>query len=175
MEKMYKKISTIVKNIFQNYFELTVTFSALLIIATAILMDQFMYLQACALCILTRYVFGLVAVSGLLGYLFRKQFVSAILISASSLIGLFVTSRQIYIQNMSFDELLSLSGCGMPFHAQVDYFGLIEAINRTLAGGPSCAEDGWRFIFNFAEYGFIFFATYLIATVFKYRGLIKLA
>ena len=70
---MYKKISTIVKSIFQNYFELTVTFSALLIIATAILMDQFMYLQACALCILTRYVFGLVAVSGLLGYLFRKQ------------------------------------------------------------------------------------------------------
>ena len=63
----------------------------------------------------------------------------------------------------------------MPFHAQVDYFGLIEAINRTLAGGPSCAEDGWRFIFNFAEYGFIFFATYLIATIFKYRDLIKLA
>ena len=32
-----------------------------------------------------------------------------------------------------------------------------------------------KFIFNFAEYGFIFFATYLIATIFKYRGLIKLA
>ena len=75
---------------------------------------------------------------------------------------------------MSIDELANLSGCGMPFHAQVDYFGLIEAVTRTLAGGPSCAEDGWRFVFNFAEYGFIFFATYLIATIFKYRGLIKL-
>ena len=77
--------------------------------------------------------------------------ISKILISISSLIGLFVTSRQIYIQSMSLDELVNLSGCGMPFHAQVDYFGLIEAINRTLAGGPSCAEDGWRFIFNFAD------------------------
>ena len=172
---MYKKISATIKNIFQNYFDLAVMFSALAIIVAAIIMDQFMYLQACPLCILTRYVFGLVAISGLFGYLIKKQFVSAILISVSSLIGLFVTSRQIYIQSMSLDELVNLPGCGMPFHAQVDYFGLFEAINRTLAGGPSCAEDGWRFIFNFAEYGFIFFATYLISTIFKYRRLIKLS
>ena len=171
---MYKKISLITKNVFQNYFELAVMFSALVIILAAILMDQFMYLQACALCILTRYVFGLVAIAGLLGYLIKKQFISALLISASSLMGMYVTSRQIYIQSMSIDELANLSGCGMPFHAQVDYFGLTEAVTRTLAGGPSCAEDGWRFVFNFAEYGFIFFAIYLIATIFKYRGLIKL-
>ena len=124
---MYNKISAIVKNIFQNYFELSVMFSALAIIFAAIIMDQVMYLQACPLCILTRYVFGLVAISGLLGYLIKKQFISAILISISSLIGLFVTSRQIHIQSMSLDELANLSGCGMPFHAQVDYFGLIEA------------------------------------------------
>ena len=100
---MYKKISVIVKNIFQNYFELSVMFSALAIIFAAIIMDQVMYLQACPLCILTRYVFGLVAISGLLAYLINKQFISAILITISSLIGLFVTSRQIYIQSMSLD------------------------------------------------------------------------
>ena len=87
-------------------------FSALAIIFAAIIMDQVMYLQACPLCILTRYVFGLVAISGLLGYLINKQFISAILITISSLIGLFVTSRQIYIQSMSLDELFNLSGCG---------------------------------------------------------------
>ena len=125
---MYKKISLITKNVFQNYFELAVMFSALVIILAAILMDQFMYLQACALCILTRYVFGLVAIAGLLGYLIKKQFISALLISASSLMGMYVTSRQIYIQSMSIDELANLSGCGMPFHAQVDYFGLTEAV-----------------------------------------------
>ena len=139
---MYKKISVIVKNIFQNYFELSVMFSALAIIFVAIIMDQVMYLQACTLCILTRYVFALVAISGLLAYVINKQFISAILISTSSLIGLLVTSRQIYIQNMSVDELLSLSGCGMPFHTQVDYFGLIEAINRTLAGGQVVLRTG---------------------------------
>ena len=46
---------------------------------------------------------------------------------------------------------------------------LIEAINKTLAGGPSCAEDGWRFLFNFAEWGFIFFLIYLVSTILKLR------
>ena len=170
---MYKKIVNLINNIFQNYFELTLMFSALLVIIIAIAMDQFLYLQACALCILTRYVFGMVAVSGLIGFLLKKDLISVSLISVSSIIGMLVTSRQIYIQNMAPNELAQLSGCGMPFHAQVEYFGIYDAIGRTLSGGPSCAEDGWRFIFNFAEYGFIFFAVYLIVTVFKYRKLFK--
>ena len=120
------------------------------------------------MCVLTRYVFGLIGVSAMIGILIKKRIVGGILIIMSSVVGLFVTSRQIYIQNMSVEEIAQLSGCGMPFHTQVEYFGLIEAINRTLAGGPSCAEDGWRFIFNFAEWGFLFFAIYLIASIYKY-------
>ena len=171
---MFKKILSLVKNIFYNRFEEAVAISSSSIIVIAIAMDKIMFLQACPLCILTRYVFALLAISALIGILVEQKIIGRLLVAISSILGILVTSRQIYIQSMSLDELVSLSGCGMPFHAQVDYFGLIEAINRTLAGGPSCAEDGWRFIFNFAEYGFIFFATYLIATIFKYRGLIKL-
>ena len=97
---MYKKIINLIKNVIQNYFELTLMFSALLVIIIAIAMDQFLYLQACALCILTRYVFGMVAVSGLIGFLLKKDLISVSLISVSSIIGMLVTSRQIYIQNM---------------------------------------------------------------------------
>ena len=68
---------------------------------------------------------------------------------------------------MSVDELSQLSGCSMPFHAQVDYFGIINAISRTIAGGPSCAEDGWRFILNFAEWGLLFFVIYLITSILR--------
>jgi disulfide bond formation protein DsbB len=107
-------------------------------------------------------------VSALVGILIKKRIMGGVLIIISSIVGLFVTSRQIYIQNMSVEEIAQLSGCGMPFHTQVEYFGLIEAINRTLVGGPSCADDGWRFIFNFAEWGFLFFAIYLIASIYKY-------
>ena len=165
---MYKRISDLIKNIFQNHFELAVAISAVLIILMALAMDKFLYLQACPLCVLTRYVFGLIGVSALIGIFIKKRIVGGFLIIMSSMVGLFVTSRQIYIQNMSVEEIAQLSGCGMPFHTQVEYFGLTEAINRTLAGGPSCAEDGWRFIFNFAEWGFLFFAIYLIASIYKY-------
>ena len=74
---------------------------------------------------------------------------------------------QIYIQNMTVDELSQLSGCSMPFHTQVDYFGIINAISRTIAGGPSCAVDGWRFILNFAEWGLLFFVIYLITCLLR--------
>ena len=84
MEKMYKKIVNLINNVFQNYFELTLMFSALLVIIIAIAMDEFLYLQACALCVLTRYIFGLVAVSGLVGFLFKRDLISCLLYTSPS-------------------------------------------------------------------------------------------
>ena len=157
------------KKIFNTHFELGVAVSSTMIVVLAIAMDLIFFLQACPMCILTRYVFMLVAVSGLIAFLINKKIAGHILILISSILGLLVTSRQIYIQSMSLEDIDMLSGCSMPFHTQVEYFGLIEAITRTLAGGPSCAEDGWRFVLNFAEWGFVFFFIYLISTLFKMR------
>ena len=167
---MYKKILDLIKKVFNNHFELSVSITAIFIIVLAIVIDSLFSLQACPLCILTRYVFGLVAVSGFITILIRKKYLGYILIVISSIVGLLVTSRQIYIQNMSIEEIAELLGCGMPFHTQVEWYGIIEAINRTLSGGPSCAEDGLRFLFNFAEWGFIFFFVYFVATIFKLRN-----
>ena len=158
------------KKIFNTHFELGVAVSSTMIVVLAVAMDLVFFLQACPMCILTRYVFMLVAISGLIAFLIKKKVAGHILILISSILGLLVTSRQIYIQNMSLEDIDMLSGCSMPFHAQVEYFGLIEAISRTLAGGPSCAEDGWRFVLNFAEWGFVFFFIYLISSLFKMRS-----
>ena len=158
------------KKIFNTHFELGVAVSSTMIVVLAIAMDLIFFLQACPMCILTRYVFMLVAVSGLIAFLINKKIAGHVLILISSILGLLVTSRQIYIQSMSLEDIDMLSGCSMPFHTQVEYFGLIEAISRTLAGGPSCAEDGWRFVLNFAEWGFVFFFIYLISTLFKMRS-----
>ena len=165
---MYK-ILTLIKNIFQNHFELSVVASSTFIVLMAITMDRIFFLQACPLCILTRYVFVLLALSALTSMIIKNKVLCRLLIIVSSSLGLLVTSRQIYIQSMSLEDISQLSGCSMPFHTQVEYFGLIEAINKTLAGGPSCAEDGWRFLFNFAEWGFIFFVIYLVSTILKLR------
>ena len=140
------------------------------IILLAVIMDKFLYLQACPLCILTRYIFGMVAISAIIGVLFKTKIIGKLLVIISSIIGILVTTRQIYIQNMSIEDIAELSGCGMPFNTQIEYFGLLEAIRKTLSGGPSCAEDGWRFILNFAEWGFVFFFIYLISSLFKMRS-----
>ena len=165
---MYKNLNFI-KDIFHNHFELSVAASSTSIVLIAISMDRIFFLQACPLCILTRYVFVLLALSALTSMIIKSKVLGRLLIIVSSSLGLLVTSRQIYIQSMSLEDISQLSGCSMPFHTQVEYFGLIEAINKTLAGGPSCAEDGWRFLFNFAEWGFIFFLIYLVSTILKLR------
>ena len=167
---MFKKILKLIKNIYQSYFEPALAIVAIIIILVAITMDKLLFLQACPMCILTRYIFGLVALSALIGVLLKKSIISNLLIIVSSMIGLSVTSRQIYIQNIPVEDIATLTGCGMPFNTQIEYFGLIEAIKRTLAGGPSCAEDGWRFVFNFAEWGFLFFLVFIICAVFKLKN-----
>ena len=156
----------LIKEVYQNYFEIASAMFASLVIVLAYILDKVFFLQACAMCILTRYAFGLIILTSLISYLLKSKFCYLLMILSSSL-GIFITSKQIYIQNLTVEELSSLSGCGMPFHTMVDYFGLIEAITRTLAGGPSCAEDGMRFILNFAEWGLVFFVFYFVLSLKK--------
>ena len=167
---MNSKIFKSFKNVFDNNFELLIGFGSIFIISLAILLDKYLYLQACPLCILTRYVFALVATVSMVGFFINKKKFSYVLILITSAIGACVTGRQIYIQNMSIEDIASLSGCSMPFHTQVEYFGAYEAIKRTLAGGPSCAEDGLRFIFNFAEWGFVFFLMFMFMCAIKLKN-----
>ena len=168
---MYKKVLDCIKNIFNNYFEVSITVTSILIIVIAAFIDWYFFLMACPMCILTRYVFGLVAISGLISLILKRKYFGYILIIISSVIGLLVTLRQIYIQNMSPEQIAQLAGgCSRPFHISVEYEGIITTIKKTLEGGPSCAEDGMRFLFNFAEWGFIFFFVYLIATILKIRS-----
>ena len=166
---MFEKILNFSRNVFRNYFELMVAVTSSLIVLIAIALDWIFFLQACPLCILTRYVFLLVSLSAVFAMIIKQKKIGCIFIMLSSILGILVTSRQIYIQNMSLTDIAQLSGCSMPLQTQIEYFGLLEAISRTLAGGPSCAEDGMRFIFNFAEWGLLFFLIYLIAVIIKFR------
>ena len=91
----------------------------------------------------------------------RFKFINNLLIFGSLIFGVVVTSRQIYIQNLSLEGLTNLSGCGMPLETTIEFYGFFGGLYKTLQGGPSCAEEGWRFIFNFAEWGLIFFLAFI--------------
>ena len=166
---MFNKVIGIIKTVYQNYFEIGATIGALLIVGMAVVMDRLLYLDACPLCIMTRYLFIFIAAISFIGFLFKKtRFLSRLLTVFFGVLGLIVNSRQIYLQNLSADEISMLTpNCGMPLETQIEYFGFFAGISRAFEGGPTCAEDGWRFIFNFAEWALIFFAVFICASALK--------
>ena len=143
--------------IYVKRFHLNNAILSIGIIILAWIMDIVLALYACPLCILTRYVFAA----------FNNRFLNLqnIFIFGSLIFGVGVTSRQIYIQNLSSEGLTNLSGCGMPLETTIEFYGFFGGIYRTLQGGPSCAEEGWRFIFNFAEWGLIFFLIFIFVNL----------
>ncbi len=132
-------------------------------------MDNILGLQACPMCIMTRYIFGIIGVISFFGFIAKKLFlIDKFLIVLASMAGLAVTGKQIYLQNLSQEEINNLSmGCGMPLETQIEYFGFFGGIANAYKGGPTCAEVNWSFIFNFAEWGFIFFLVFLISSILK--------
>ena len=168
---MFKKIINMYKNIYANHFEIVSFLSASAIILLAILLDNLLNLRACPLCILTRYIFGAIAVVSLIGFFIKKFYVlNKLLIILASIYGIAVSVKLIYLQNLTPEEIAKLPmGCDMPLETQIEYFGLFGGLANAFKGGPTCAEESWRFIFNFAEWGLIFFIIYLLSTLIKLK------
>ena len=166
---MFKRLKNFTISVYQNYFEIASCLGATTIILLAILMDKILALQACPMCIMTRYVFGIIAVASFLGFIVKKLFIiDKFLVVLASLAGMAVTGKQIYLQNLSAEEISNLPmGCGMPLETQIEYFGFFGGIANAYKGGPTCAEVNWSFIFNFAEWGFLFFVIFLTSSILK--------
>ena len=166
---MINHLKSFIKSVYQNYFEIASCLGASAIILLAIIMDNVLGLEACPMCIMTRYIFGMIAVISLIGIITNKFFViNKLLMVVSSIAGITVTGKQIYLQNLNEEQISSLSmGCGMPLNVQIEYFGFFGGIANAFKGGPTCAEVNWEFIFNFAEWGFIFFIVFFITSVLK--------
>lgn len=114
----------------------------------------------CPMCIVQRWCFAFAGLFALVLSISKNKHLNTLLIIglyAFLIFGIVFSSRQIFVQNLPIDELMSIGSCGMPFSTMVEYQGLFNALKMAYQGGPSCAEDGWRFIFNFAEWALIAF------------------
>ena len=72
---MFKRLKNFTISVYQNYFEIASCLGATTIILLAILMDKILALQACPMCIMTRYVFAIIAVVSFLGFIAKKLFI----------------------------------------------------------------------------------------------------
>ena len=64
----------LIKEVYQNYFEIASAMFASLVIVLAYVLDKVFFLQACAMCILTSYAFGLIIFTSLISYLLKSKF-----------------------------------------------------------------------------------------------------
>ena len=157
-----KKMVSSAFNLYWSNLFLINSLGAFGIVLLAMFMDYYLLLVACPLCILQRYIFVGVGLLSFFVFMVPKiKKLLTIAIVMTSLLGIFFALRQIYLQQLSQEELLALLGCGMPLNAMIEYFGFIEGIKLAVMGGPSCAAEDWRFIFNFAEWALIFFTGFL--------------
>ncbi|MDA9562103.1 disulfide bond formation protein B, partial [Gammaproteobacteria bacterium] len=58
---MINHLKSFIKSVYQNYFEIASCLGASAIILLAIIMDNVLGLEACPMCIMTRYIFGMIA------------------------------------------------------------------------------------------------------------------
>ena len=105
-----------IKTVYQNYFELACFMGSSIIILLAIFMDSYLGLDACPMCIMSRYAFGLIAFWSLIGFFFKNiAIVTRFFVIASGLGGIAITGKQVYLQNLSAEEISNLAAsCGMP-------------------------------------------------------------
>jgi disulfide bond formation protein DsbB len=72
---MFKRLKNFIISVYQNYFEIASCLGATTIILLAILMDNILGLQACPMCVMTRYVFGIIAVN-IIFWIYSKEIIS---------------------------------------------------------------------------------------------------
>ena len=70
---MFKRLKNFTISVYQNYFEIAACLGASLIIILAIFMDYILGLQACPMCMMTRYLFGVISVIAFLGRSGRER------------------------------------------------------------------------------------------------------
>ena len=117
----------------------------LLLISYALYAEHILGLEPCPMCIFQRVstiLLGLVFLCGSI-FLIRKKLGMLVIISsilATSLSGIFVASRHVWLQNLPPDKV---PGCGPGLDFMVENFPLAEVFEMVFSGSGECANIDW--------------------------------
>jgi len=126
--------------------------------------QQQLGLPPCPLCMFQRACFVGVMIFCLLGIIFRPgKFVSKLLavgVSLSSLLGLGLAGRQVWLQRLPEDQVPE---CGPDLEFMLESFPLTEVLETVLTGSGECAEVQWQFVgFSMPEWTTFIFAVMVV-------------
>ena len=114
------------------------------LLATAFYMEYVDGLVPCALCLAQRVMFALIGIASLLYMLpfYASRLVFATVALISSGLGIWLASRQLWLQSLPEDEV---PACGPDIYFMIERFPLADSLRTMLLGSGSCAEVQWTF------------------------------
>ncbi len=115
------------------------------LLASALYMEYVSGLVPCALCLAQRATFALIGIACLLYLLpfYTSRFIFSLAAFISSTLGVWLASRQLWLQSLPEDEL---PACGPDIYFMIERFPLTESLQTMLMGSGSCAEVQWTFL-----------------------------
>jgi len=122
-------------------------FACTLLMSYALYAEHFLGLEPCPMCILQRISTILLGLTFLLGcFPFSSRFSRLLigsLISITSLSGILVASRHVWLQNLPPEKV---PGCGPGLDFMVENFAFTEVFEMVFSGSGECANVDWSFI-----------------------------
>ena len=124
-------------------------------------------LEACTLCITQQFFYCLIGVTAFIAFLhnpypFCSQIYS-VLISISSIAGIWISGRQVWLQGLPEDEVPL---CGPPLEYIIDVFPFADVINALFMGDGNCAEIPWKFLgLSMAGWSLVWFLVIFLLSI----------
>jgi disulfide bond formation protein DsbB len=145
------------------------------LLASAYYFEYVMYLDPCPLCMMQRIAVLLVGLVGLSGFILSgnrvKQIIHSGLLMLSSVFGMFLAGRHIWIQNLPADQVPT---CGPSLEYMVDTLPWAEVISIMLQGNGNCADLQWSFLgLSMPEWVMVWFIGFMLAGVYALLQCVK--
>lgn len=113
----------------------------------AMIMQHILKLEPCPLCITQRFIVIAIGVFAFLAWIHNPQKIGqkiyAVLLSLTSLLGIAVAGRHVWLQNLPED---SKPACGPDLSFMLDALPLQDVAVLLFKGDGNCAEVAWSFL-----------------------------
>jgi len=143
-------------------------FGTVIFLAYAIYTEVYQFLNPCPLCMVQRYIYGLIGILFLITFIKpplvwgRKLFGS--IIALVSVFGMVVSGWHVYLQYLPPEEV---PDCGPGLDYMLDVFPLKDIIKELIHGSGDCAEVVWSFLnLSMPTWSFICFIGLFFYTIF---------
>jgi disulfide bond formation protein DsbB len=142
-----KMILTYCKNLSPRWLYLAGALAVAGLFGAASYLQYVLHQEPCPLCMVQRVIFIVIGAWFLLATLHNPKKTAskfyAALITLTSLFGIAVASRHIWIQHLPPDQV---PACGPGLNYMLDNFPMADVLKELMHGSGECAQKGWAFL-----------------------------